>query len=81
MICLLFSHQTRSFKNFAKFTGKQLCWSFLFNKNEGSWTATFLKKRLRFSCFPTNFANIEERFFYRTPVVAASAFSVSLINF
>ena len=33
-------------RNFAKFTGKQLCQSLLFNKVAGLRPATLLKKRL-----------------------------------
>ena len=33
-------------ENFAKFTGKYLCWSFFFNKVSGLGPATLLKKRL-----------------------------------
>ena len=49
-------------KNFAKFTGKQLCQTLLFNKVTGLRPATLLKKRLWRRCFPVNFAN-----FFRTP--------------
>ena len=41
-------------RNFAKFTGKRLCQSLLFNKAAG-WHATLLKKRLWHRCFPVNF--------------------------
>ena len=41
-------------RNFAKFTGKQLCQGFFFNKGAGP--ATLLKKRLWHRCFPVNFA-------------------------
>ena len=39
-------------KNFAKFTGKNLCPSVFFDKNEGLQHASLLKKRLQhlFSC-------------------------------
>ena len=49
-------------RNFAKFTGKHLCQSLLFNKVAGPRPATLLKKRLWRSCFPVNFAK-----FLRTP--------------
>ena len=49
-------------KNFAKFTGKHLCQSLFFNKVAGVRTATLLKKRLWFRCFPVNLAK-----FLRTP--------------
>ena len=44
------------YRNFAKFTGKQLCQSRFFNN------VTLLKKRLCYRCFPVNFAK-----FPRTP--------------
>ena len=55
------SHQRCSMKkgdlkNFAKFTGKQLCQRFFFNKVAGLRSATLLKKRLWHRCFPVNFA-------------------------
>ena len=49
-------------RNFAKFTGKQLCQSLFLNKVAGLRTATLLKKRLMHRCFPVNFAK-----FLRTP--------------
>ena len=49
-------------RNFAKFTGKQLCQSLFFNKVVGLRPANFLKKRLWHRCFPVNFAR-----FLRTP--------------
>ena len=39
-------------KNIAKFTGKHLCWSLLFNKVK---PATLLKKILQRNCSPVNF--------------------------
>ena len=49
-------------RNFAKFTGKQLCQSLFFNKVAGMKPATLLKKRLCHRCFSVNFAK-----FLRTP--------------
>ena len=49
-------------RNFAKFTGKHLCQSLLFNKVAGLRPTILLKKRLWHSCFPVNFAK-----FLRTP--------------
>ena len=43
-------------RNFAKFTGKNLCQSLFFNKVAGLWPATLLKKRLWQRCFSVNFA-------------------------
>ena len=51
-------------RNFAKFTGKHLCQSLIFNKAAGLRLATVLKKRLWHRCFPLNFAK-----FLRTPVL------------
>ena len=45
------------FGNFTKFTGKQMCQNFIFNKVGGMWPAILLKKRLWHRCFPMNFAN------------------------
>ena len=53
------------FKNFAKFTGKQLCQIL---------PSTLLKKRLWHKCFPVNFAKFLRTPFYRTPPVAASLY-------
>ena len=49
-------------KNFAKFTGKHLGQSLLFNKVAGLRSATLLKKRLWHRCFSVNFVK-----FLRTP--------------
>ena len=38
-------------KNFAKFTGKHLCWSLFFNKVADHNHATLLKNRLQHRCF------------------------------
>ena len=43
-------------RNFAKFTGKHLCQSLIFNKVAGLRPGTLLKKRLWHSCFLVNFA-------------------------
>ena len=53
-------------KNFATFTGKQLCWSLFFKK------LNFIKKRLQqvFSCEYCEF--FKNSIFYRTAPVAAS---------
>ena len=49
-------------RNFAKFTGKHLCQSPIFNKVAGLRPPTLLKKILWHRCFPVNFAK-----FLRTP--------------
>ena len=41
-------------KNFAIFTGKDLCWSLFFNKVAGLQVWHFTKKRLQHSFFPMN---------------------------
>ena len=43
-------------KNFTKFTGKHLCQSLFLNKVADLSTATLLKRRLWYRCFPVNFA-------------------------
>ena len=52
-------------RNFAKFTWKQLCQSFFFNKVAGLRPATLLKKRAWHSCFPVNFVKFLRTRFYR----------------
>ena len=49
-------------RNFAKYTGKHLCQSLLFNKVAGMRPAPSLKKILCHRCFPVNLAK-----FLRTP--------------
>ena len=49
-------------RNFAKYTGKQLCQRLFFDKVAGLRPVTLLKKSLRHKCFPVNFAK-----FPRTP--------------
>ena len=51
-----------TFKNFANFTGKNLCQSIFFNKVADLRPVTLLKKRLWNRCFPMKFAK-----FLRTP--------------
>ena len=45
-------------KNFAKFTGQQLCQSLFFNKIAGLRPENLSKKRLSHKCFPVNFAKL-----------------------
>ena len=66
-------------KNFAKFTGKDLCRNLFFDKVASLRPATLLKMRLRQRGFPENFTKfvrtsffIEQRYLYRTTPVAAS---------
>ena len=59
------------FRNFTKFTGKHLC--------QRSKACNFIKNRLRFSCFPLNFAK-----FLKTPFLQntfGGCFCVSLSEF
>ena len=51
-------------RNFAKFTGKHLCQSFIFNKVTGLGSATLLKERFWHRCFPINFAKFLRTSFY-----------------
>ena len=61
-------------KNFAKFTGKHLCWTFFFNEVAGLRPAALLKKTLQHRWFSVNFAKVlRTSFFYRTPSVASSS--------
>ena len=46
-------------RNFTKFTGKHLCQSLFFNKVAGLRPACLLKWRLRYRCFPVNFAKLQ----------------------
>ena len=50
-------------RNFAKFTGKQLCQSLFFNKAGNLRPLTLIQKETLDRCFPVNFAN-----FLRTPL-------------
>ena len=56
-----------AFRKFAKFTGKHLCQSFIFNKVAGLRLVTLLKKRLWRKCFLVNFVKFLTTPFYRTP--------------
>ena len=68
-------------RNFAKFTGKQLCRSFFLNKVADLRPATLLKRTVAqvFSC---EFCEIyKNTFFHKTPLVAASALSYIVAMF
>ena len=56
--CLVFCKKT-VVKNFTKFTGKHLRWSFFLNKVGGFYHATLSEKRLQYRCFPVK-APIED---------------------
>ena len=58
-------------KNFARFTGKNLCWSPFFNKIAGLHACN-IKKRLQHSCFAVNIAKFLKTLINRIPPVAAS---------
>ena len=62
------------FRNFTKFTGKQLCQSLFCNKVAGLRQKTdFIKKQTPVQVFSCEFWEILKNiFFYRTPLVAAS---------
>ena len=51
-------------KNFAKFTGKHLCYSLFLNKVAGLSLAALSKKRLWYRCFPVNFGKFSRALFY-----------------
>ena len=72
---------------FTKFTGKDVCRSLFANKVSGwgfdtgvevcnrCWdlqACNFIKKRLKYMCFPVKFVKLFGKHFYRTPLVAAS---------
>ena len=58
-------------RGFGKLSGKFLGKILLFNKVADLRTTALLKNRLR--CLPVNFVKlVRTRFFYRTPLVAAS---------
>ena len=63
------------FKNFAIFTGKNLCWSLFLIKLQAFSPSDFTKKRIQHRCFPVNNAkflrktilkNLCERLLLRT---------------
>ena len=59
-------------RNFAKFTGKHLCQSLLFNKVVGQ-ACNFIKKDTLAQVFSCEFCEISKStFFHRTPLAAAS---------
>ena len=51
-----------SFKKFANFTVKHLCWNLFLIKSEGLKSSNFIETRLQNRCFPVKFAK-----FLRTP--------------
>ena len=51
-------------RNFAKFTGKQLCQSLFLNKVASLRPATLLKKSLWHRCFPLNFSKFLRTLFF-----------------
>ena len=57
------SIQKGVFRNFTKFTGKNLCQGLFFNNVAGLRPATLLKKRLWHRCFPVNFKKFLKTFF------------------
>ena len=63
-------------KNFAIFTGKNLCWGLFLIKLQVWGPEALFKKRIQHSCSPVNIANFNNTFFYRTTPVAASVYLV-----
>ena len=63
-------------KNFAKFTRKHLCQSFLFNNVTCLRHVTLLKKRLWYRCFPVNFMK-----FLKTPFLQNTSGGLFLYKF
>ena len=59
-----FSVKKGVLRNFAKFTGKQLCQSLFFNKVAGIRPVTLFKKRLWDKCFSVNFAKFLRKPFW-----------------
>ena len=55
-------------RNFERFTGKHLCQSLLFNNVVGLRTATLLKKRFWYRCFPVNFWKFLKTLFITEPL-------------
>ena len=51
-------------KNFAKITGKRLCWSLFFNKVAGLRPTMLLKERLQHRLFPVNFTKFLRKPFF-----------------
>ena len=62
-------------RNFGKFIGKHLRQSFYFNKVAGLSPATLLKKKLLWFCEIS-----KNTFFYRTPLLAASNWSLRCLS-
>ena len=60
------------FRNFIKFTGKDLYQSLFFNKVAGHKLATLLKGNFGTDVFLWILRNFKDHFFHRTPLVAAS---------
>ena len=72
--CLQVFCRKSVFRNFAKFTWKNLCQDLFFNKAAGLRISTLLKKRLWHRYFHVDFAkSLRTNFFYRTPPVVGSA--------
>ena len=80
--------QQRVFSADHGFQQKKQGWCFSFKSNLNTKNlkcikkpATLFKKRLRYRCFPVNFAKfLRETFFYRTPLLAASFHLINTRN-
>ena len=77
------------FRNFAKFTGKHLCQSLLFNKIAGLRPATLFKMRLQHRYFSADIAKILRTAFFmeylrwlvlKIKTILHSTFNSSLVN-
>ena len=68
------------FKNFAKFTAKQLCRSFFFDKISGIKPPTLLKRRLRRGCFSMNFARFLSTSFVWSPPLPPKQLLLPLVS-
>ena len=59
-------------KNFANFTGKQLCWSLFLIKLHAWRPAALLKRDSKTDVFLWNLQNFQEHWFWRTSATTAS---------
>ena len=62
------------FNNFAKFTGKHLCWNFFLINLQAFRLATLLKKKLQRRYFPVNFAKLLKNIYFEEYLKMARLF-------
>ena len=67
------------FKNFANFTVKHMCWSFILIKLRAFRPATLLKRDSNTNIFVWNFQNFLEHLFWRTSVNGRFYFKSTII--